>query len=205
MRFLLSLGICLICASVQAQDFRSEIEVHTTYMPDFTVQQASDRNVQAAGLRWMISDHDWSPAEFGLHAHIGYGDVARASIGASIAYLFARPGAQNFKLGVSFSKIDLEDVNQNKNGIGPNVGDVRYIDAGTGIQPYIEWQWDFSRFSSLSVQTGYRIINAEKSVVTAVEPTDDPIVDRRVADRRRTFFYSASGFEIGIGLSVNLY
>jgi hypothetical protein len=49
---------------------------------------------------------------------------------------------------------------------------------------------------------GYRFINGERSVVTAVEEIDDPIVDRRATDRDYNFFYSASGFEIGIGLSI---
>lgn len=150
MRLILVSIICLICASVQAQSIKSKVGIQTIYMPKLKVQEAFEHNVQAVGLRWMISNYDWSPAEFGLHAYLGYGEVARASFGGTLAYLLATLNTQNIKVGVSFSKIDLREVDQNKNGIGPNVGDVRFIDAGNELKPYIEWQWNFSRFSSFS-------------------------------------------------------
>ncbi|HLR24339.1 MAG TPA: hypothetical protein VK112_00635, partial [Fodinibius sp.] len=107
-----------------------------------------------------------------------------------------------FKIGLGLSKIDLEDVDVNKEEFGPHVGDVSFTSWGNEFKPYIEWEWRFSNFSSLFIQAAYRIINGEKSVVTAVEPIDDPIIKNRITGRDESFFYSAAGFDIGAGISI---
>lgn len=64
-----------------------------------------------------------------------------------------------------------------------------------------------TRFVSLFVQVGYRIINGDKLAVTGVEKVYDPKPDfprTMVKDRDWSFFYSASGLEIRFGLSINL-
>ncbi|WP_148899337.1 hypothetical protein [Fodinibius salinus] len=170
-------------------------------MPKLKVQEASERNVQAVGLRWMVSDYDRVPVELGLHLLIGYGKVASGSFGGSLAYILAEPNSLNFKFGVSFSKIDLLDVDAEKKGSGPQVGDVNFTSRGNQFKPFIELDWDFLRFSSIFVRSGYRIINGEKSTITSVEPTNDSSNTVKV-ERDDTFFYSAAGFELGIGINV---
>lgn len=206
MRFLLVLILCLDWTASQAQSLQSKLELHSIYMPQFTVQEASDRNVQAIGLRWMLSDYDRLPLEFGFQAYTGYGEVARASVGLNLAYLLAKRKSHQFKLGLGLSRIDLEDVEVNEEEFGSHVGDVSFTSWGTEFKPYLEWEWAFSSFSSLFVQTGYRVINGEKSVVTSVTNTNDPDLNYNIADEwDESFFYSGSGFEFGLGLSVNLY
>lgn len=202
MRFLFILILCLNAAISQAQSVQSKIELHSIYMPQFTVQEASDSNVQAIGIRWMLSRYDLKPLEFGFHAYTGYGDVARVSFGFNLAYLLAEWKSHDFKTGLSLSKIDLKDVEVNKDEFGAHVGDVSFTDWGTEFKPYFEWEWTFSRFSSLFMQTGYRIINGEKSVITSVEPAEDPQWGHRSAGRDETFFYSAAGVEVGVGINI---
>ena len=100
------------------------------------------------------------------------------------------------------SKIDLDGFDANKSEFGYHVGDVSYADFSQQLKPYLEWEWMFSRFSSLFVQAGYRIINGERSVVTEVEGSG---LNSRVTGRDDNFFYAASGFDFSIGLSINLY
>lgn len=189
--------VLLLMAEASAQHIDTKVQVHTGYMPQFTVREASDRNVKPIGIRLMASNYDRMPVEFGFHAYANYGNVARASFGINFAYLFAERKAHHFKIGMSLSKIDLEDV-INTEDLGPNIGDVHFTSIGNEFKPYMEWEWVFSRFSSLFVQAGYRIINAERSVVLDIEGEG---LEGRVTERNETFFYSASGIEVGVGLS----
>lgn len=202
MRFIIVICLCLAWATSRAQSVDSKVQLHAVYPPQFTVQEASDNNVKALGLRWMLSNYDYAPWEFGFYAYTGYGDVARVSVGFNLAYLLAELQHHDFKIGLGFGKIDLEDVDVNEDEFGPHVGDVSFTSWGNEFKPYIEWEWRFLPFSSLFVQAGYRIVNGEKSVVTSVEPTDDPIVKNRITGRDESFFYSAPGFDIGAGISI---
>ncbi|NGP88294.1 hypothetical protein G3569_07995 [Aliifodinibius halophilus] len=171
-------------------------------MPKLKVQEASEHNVQAVGLRWTISDYDGLPYELGFHFFIGYGRVASGSLGLRLAYIFGEPNTTNVKLGLSFSKIDLNDVDVEKKGFGPHVGDVNFTSRGNVFKPFIEFEWDFLRFSSIFVRSGYRIINGQKSTITSVDPTTDPSSNKTEVERRDTFFFSAAGFEFGAGISL---
>lgn len=199
----------LLLGTAQAQESRIRFGVHSAYMPQFTVQEASDNHVRPLGIRLMVSDYDMAPVEFGLNAYARYGDTARVSFGVSLVYLFAERKAHDFKVGLNMSKVELEDVLiDDVNAIGPQVGDVRFQGFGNEFKPYVEWEWLGTRYASFFVQMGYRIINGEKAVVTSVEEMYDPEFNfprTVVKERDSSFFYSASGFEMGVGLSVHLF
>ncbi|PAU95198.1 hypothetical protein CK503_03085 [Aliifodinibius salipaludis] len=202
MRLLFAISLCFACATSQAQTVDSKVGLQTMYMPQFKVQEASDSNVQAFGIRWMFSDYDALPLDFGFQASTGNGDVAHLSLGFNLAYLLAELSSHDLKLGLGLNKIDLKDYEANKEEFGPHVGDVSFASWGTEFKPYIEWEWMFSRFSSLFLQASYHIINGEKTVVTSVEPIGDPLGRNRVTERDESFFYSASGFDVGVGISI---
>jgi len=207
MRLLFVLSLCFSWATSQAQtadSIDSKVGLQTIYMPQFNVREASGSNIQAYGVRWMLSDYDSFPLEFGFQAYSGFGDVSRISLGFNMAYLLAELQNHDFKIGLGLSRIDLKDVNVNDEDFGPHVGDVRFTVWGTEFKPYVEWEWIFSRFTSLFLKAGYHVINGEKSVVTSVEATGDPIFKNRVSERDWSFFYSASGFDVGIGISIIL-
>jgi hypothetical protein len=203
---LLTIACCsLLLGTTQAQESYVRFGLHSIYLPQFTVQEASDVHVRPLGIRLMLSDYNMAPIEFGFNAYTKYGDTAHVSFGTSLAYLFAERKGHDFKVGINVSKIDLEDIHVNKLQIGPQVGDVRFQGFGNELKPYVEWEWMGTRFASLFVQMGYRIINGEKTVVTSVEKIYDPELDitRTVLKERDwSFFYSASGFEIGVGLTI---
>lgn len=202
MRSLFVLSLCFACATSQAQTVDSKVGLQTMYMPQFKVQEASESNVQALGIRWMLADYDFAPIEFGFHGSARYGDVARISLGFNLAYLLAELRNHDFKIGLGLNRIDLEAYEANKEELGPHAGDVSFTGWGTQFKPYIEWEWTFSPFSSLFLQASYHIINGEKSEVTSVEATGDPIIKNRITGRDESFFYSLSGFDVGIGISV---
>jgi|GEM_PF-1600708 hypothetical protein len=208
-RLLIAICLCLIWSTSRAQtvdsklvDPKFKIGVNTIYMAQFTVREASDRNVRITGVRLSFSDYDAAPWEIGAHVYGGYGDVATASFGVSVAYLITGPKFQ-FKMGLSLSTIFLEDTEVDEDIFDPQVGDVSFSDFSTEIKPYIELEWEFSRYSSLFVNTGYRIINGERAVVTEVEQREGPLVSDRVSARDENVFFSASGIEFGVGLSIN--
>lgn len=211
MKYLLLAITCssLLLGTVQAQESYIRFGLHSAYLPQFTVQEASDDHVRPLGIRLMLSDYDMAPIELGFNAYAKYGDAARASFGVSLAYLFAERKAHDFKIGINVSKIELEDILiDDLSAIGPQVGDIRFQGFGNEFKPYIEWEWMASRFASLFVQMGYRIINGEKTVVTSVEEVYDPELDYPTTvlkERDWSFFYSASGFEVGEGLSIHLF
>ena len=205
MRFLIALSLCFTWMSSQAQtvdSIDSKVGLQTIYIPQFNVQEASGNNIQAYGVRWMLSDYNIMPLEFGFQAYSGFGDVSRISLGFNLAYLLAELQNHDFKIGLGLNRIDLEDVEVNEEEFGRHVGDVTFTVWGTEFKPYIEWEWTFSRFASLFLQASYHVINGEKSVVTSVEATGDPIFRNRVTDRDWSFFYSASGFDVGVGISI---
>ncbi|MDZ7690084.1 MAG: hypothetical protein U5K69_02830 [Balneolaceae bacterium] len=205
MRLLITFFFCITWTTSNAQQVQLNISAHAVSLPTFTVQEASNSNVEAYGVRLMLSDYDLAPFEFGLHAYTGYGEVARASLGVNLAYLLIQPTSDHsIKVGLSLSKIDLEDIEANPDEFGSHIGDLRFTTWANEFKPYVEWKWNFLRFASLFANTGYRVINGEKSVVTAVKQTGDSVWDRRVTDREHTFFYSASGFEFGLGLSIRI-
>jgi hypothetical protein len=205
MRVLFFLSLCFIWTTSQAQTKESidfKVGFQTIYMPQFTVQEASDNDIRAYGFRLMFSDYDVVPFEFGIQAYSGFGDVSRVSLGFNLAYLLAELQNLDFKIGLGLSRIDLEDVDVDKTELSPSVVNVTYTEFGTVFKPYLELEWRFSKFTSLSLQTSYRVINGEKSVVTSVEATGDPNFKNRVTQRDQSFFYSASGFDVGIGISI---
>jgi len=205
MRFLIALSLCFTWMSSQAQtvdSIDSKVGLQTIYIPQFNVQEASGNNIQAYGVRWMLSDYNIMPLEFGFQAYSGFGDVSRISLGFNLAYLLAELQNHDFKIGLGLNRIDLEDVEVNEEEFGRHVGDVTFTVWGTEFKPYMEWEWTFSRFVSLFLQASYHVINGEKSVVTSVEATGDPIFRNRVTDRDWSFFYSASGFDVGVGISI---
>src|SRR5699024_11853419 len=102
MRFVIALCLCLAWTSSHAQSVDSKVQLHAVYLPQFTVQQASDSNVEALGLRWMLSDFDFAAWEFGFHLYIGYGDVATGSVGFNLAYLVVVLQHHDFKSGLGF-------------------------------------------------------------------------------------------------------
>ena len=194
----------LLCTAATSQAQRSllRIGVQSSYLPHFAVREAMDDNVRPIGIRAWISDYDRTRFEFGAHFFTGYGDVALASFGLDLTYLLAERNNHYFKGGLSMGKIDLDRFDANENEFGYHVGDASYADFSQELKPYLEWEWMFSRFSSLFVTAGYRIINGKRSVVTEVEGTG---LDSRITGRDEKFFYAASGFDFGIGLSINLY
>ena len=205
MRFLIALSLCFTWITSQAQtvdSIDSKVGLQTIYIPQFNVQEASGSNIQAYGVRWMLSDNNNTPWELGFQAYSGFGDVSRLSLGLNLAYQFAKLQNHDFKIGLGLNRIDLEDVEANEEEFGRHVGDVTFTVWGTEFKPYIEWEWTFSRFTSLFLQASYHVINGEKSVVTSVEATGDPIFRNRVTDRDWSFFYSASGYDIGVGMSI---
>lgn len=210
MKYLFWIIICFTCLfdTVDAQEVYSKLGIYSGYMPNFTVQEASDSHVQPIGVRLMISDYNMMPFEFGVNASAHYGETARLSFGVNLAYLFAERNSHDFKIGVNLSKIEIEDVLlPDDKIIGPQVGDVRFQGFGNEIKPFIEWEWLGSQFASLFLQVGYRIINGEKTVVTAVEEVNNPKLGfptNKVRERDSSFFYSSSGFEIGFGVSIHL-
>lgn len=194
--------------TAQAQESYVRFGLHSIHLPQFTVQEASDDQVRPLGVRLMVSDYDMAPIEFGINAYAKYGDTARASFGVSLAYLFAERKEHDFRVGLNMSKIEIEDVHVNKLQIGPQVGDVRFQGFANEFKPYIEWEWLGTNFASFFVQMGYRIINGEKTVVSEVEEMYDPELDITrtiLKERDWSFFYSASGFEIGVGLSIHVF
>ena len=198
----------ILSGSTQAQENYVRFGLHSIYMPQFTVQEASDDHVRPLGIRLVLSDYDIALIEFGLNAYAKYGDTARASFGISFTYLFAERNAHDFKVGINLSKIELEDrLVDDLNAIGPQVGDVRFQGFGNEFKPYVEWEWMGTNLVSFFAQIGYRIINGEKTVVTSVEEVYDPELDfptTILKERDWSFFYSASGFEVGIGLSISI-
>lgn len=150
----------------------------------------------------MTADFNIVPVELGAHVYSGFGDVAGFSFGTNLAYIFADLKNHYFKAGLEYSKINLGDVLIDDGGLGPNVGDVRFIGWSTKYKPYLEWEWTFSRFISLYLQASYHFINGDKSVVTEIEATDDSIFKYRVSERDRSSFYSASGYDVGVGISI---
>ncbi|HLR32266.1 MAG TPA: hypothetical protein VK074_07245 [Fodinibius sp.] len=141
MRLLIFVSLCLTWSMCQAQNIHSKVGLQTIYIPQFAVQEASDSNVQAIGLRWILSDYDLMLFEFGFHAYTGYSEVGRASLGFNIAYLFTERKSHDFKIGLSLSKIDLEDVEINEKEFGSHVGDVSFTSWGNEFKPYLEWEW----------------------------------------------------------------
>ena len=172
-------------------------------MPQFNVQETSDSDVRAYGVRWMLSDYNNIPWEIEFQAYSGFGDVSRLTLGLTLAYRFAELQNVDFKVGLGLNRIDLKDYEANEDEFGPHIGDVSFDGWGTGFKPYLELEWTFSWFSSLFMQAGYHIINGEKSEVTAVEPTGNSIVKYRATEWDQSFFYSAAGLDIGIGISIN--
>ena len=199
----------LFSTTTQAQESYVRLGVHSSYMPEFTVQEASDNHVQPFGVRLLLSDYERAPLEVGINAYANYGETARFSFGTSLAYLLAEWTAHDFKVGIGISKIELEDVFLKDVGfIGHQVGDVEFDGFGNEFKPYIEWEWLGTRFVTLFVQAGYRIINGEKTVVTEVEEVFDSQLNYPttvVTDRKSSFFYSGAGFEIGAGISIILF
>jgi len=208
MRLLLILSLCLIWTTSQAQtvdsddSIDSKVGLQSIYLPHFNVQEASASNTQAYGVRWMLSDYKNIPWELGFQVYSGFGDVSRLSLGLKLSYRFAELQNFDFKVGLDLNRIDLKNYKANREELGPQLGDVSFSVWGTGFKPYLEWEWTFSSFSSIFLQAGYHIINGEKSVVTAVEPTGDPIAQYRVTEREESFFYSASGYDLSVGISV---
>lgn len=198
----------LLLGTAHAQESYVRFGGHSAYMPQFSVQETSDGHVRPLGFLLMLSDYDLAPIEIGFNAYAKYRETARASFGVSMAYLFAERNTHDFKVGLNMSKIELEDVHVNKRQIGPQVGNVRFQGFGNEFKPYVEWEWLGTRYASFFVQMGYRIINGEKTVVTNVEEVHDPELDfprTIVKDRDWSFFYSASGFEVGLGLNIHLF
>ena len=205
MRVLFTVALCFAWFTSHAQtsdSIDSKIGLHTVYMPQFNVQETSDSDVRAYGIRWMLSDLDNIPWEIGFQAYSGFGDVSRLTLGFNLAYRFAELQNVDFKVGLGLNRIDLKDYEANVDELGPHIGDVSFDGWGTEFKPYIEWEWTFSHFTSLFLQANYHIINGEKSVVTSVEPTGDPIVKNRISGREESFFYSTSGFGLGAGISI---
>lgn len=206
MRVLFTFALCFAWFTSHAQttDFiDSKIGLHTIYLPQFNVQETSDSDVRAYGVRWMFSDFNNIPWEIGFQAYSGFGDVSRLTLGINLAYRFAELQNVDFKVGLGLNRIDLKDYEANEDELGPQIGDVSFDGWGTEFKPYLELEWTFSRFSSLFMQAGYHIINGEKSEVTAVEPSGNPIVKYRATEWDQSFFYSASGLDIGIGISIS--
>src|SRR5699024_11814175 len=75
MRFVIALCLCLTWATSRAQDVDIRLQFHSAYMPQFTVREASDNNVQPIGIRLTASNYNLAPWEAGIHAYGGYDDV----------------------------------------------------------------------------------------------------------------------------------
>lgn len=84
--------------------------------------------------------HGSIPFEYGLHLHLGFGEVARFSYGANLAYFFVQSQSHDFKIGLSLSRVDLEDVETNEEEFGPHVDDVHFTSWGREFKPYMEWE-----------------------------------------------------------------
>jgi hypothetical protein len=171
------------------------------YLPSFQVNSDIHKGASAQELK--ISATNYS-IEAGLHLSRGYDSSIDFSYGINFATVWTETHHSAFKVGFQFDRFFINDYKRSYEEIGSIIED----DITESFQPYLEWEWFFSRSVSLFTQAGYRIMSSKISRVTDIEYDCHPVTSEKTPITYRTQdtqSYYGSGFELGIGLSVIIY
>ncbi|MCW9707701.1 hypothetical protein [Fodinibius salsisoli] len=201
MRYLFCTIVFCLISGVSFGQYAVTLDTQMNYLPSFQIN--SDIHRGASAQKVSLSATNYS-VEAGLHLSRGYDSSIDFSYGFNAAKVFAETYHSIFKVGFEFDRFFVNDYKRSYEEIGSIIED----DITESFQPYLEWEWAFSRSVSLFTQTGYRIMTSVTRRVTDIKYETNPVTGEKTPVNHRTketqSFYG-SGFELGIGLSVIIY
>ncbi|MEX0662800.1 MAG: hypothetical protein WD381_06625 [Balneolaceae bacterium] len=176
-----------------------KIGVQKNLAPSFKINDSTYQNADAQGVRLSMYNFEEIPVAVEFYFSKGYDSSIDFAYGTNLSYIFFSDTAHWLKLGFSGGRFKMGDFER-----GNTVGSIREDEFHENLMPFVEWDWRFSEYVNVFVQTGYRFLRSETETVTEIVDryeNGDPRQIRVSSDRR----IYGSGFEFGLGLEIKLY
>lgn len=201
-QFLLICALFLTASTSSAQDQQKYIlkaGAQQNIAPVFKLNDDTFRQAASKGIRLSLYNFETVPVAVEFYGARGYDSSVDYAYGTNLSYIFFSNAPHWLKAGVSGGRIKMGTYQR-----GEAVGSVREDEFHEMVKPFVEWNWNFSPYLSLFVQSGYRFLRSETETVTGIVDryeNGDPKTLRVTADQK----LYGSGFEFGIGLDIKLH
>lgn len=201
MKYFFSIILFCLFANATFGQCSGKISVQANSLPSFRINSATHEGGSSQGILLSVSYHG---TDLGLRLFRGYDNSIDFSYGVSAGLTFAEAYHHKFKGGMHLDRIYVNDYKRNYDEIGGIIED----DMTESFQPYLEWEWAFSKPVSFFTQIGYRLMRSETSRVTDIKYYTHPVTGEKDPFAYKTDYsqsYYGAGFEVGIGLSMIIY
>ncbi|MCW9707700.1 hypothetical protein [Fodinibius salsisoli] len=201
MRLLLSCATLILFASnLYAQEHEGIlVSFQQKRAPNFELYNQSHSSITPWELEISAYGLEETPFELGAYLSDGYDSSITIAYGLNFAYLYPINDVQLLKAGLNAGRFKMKSFKDTV-----ELGALLEDEYHESFKPFLEWQWDFTRYFSLFAQAGYRFIRTETGVVEKILSRYENGSIRSYRVDRDYDFYS-SGFEFGAGISIRIH
>ncbi|HLR26164.1 MAG TPA: hypothetical protein VK112_09880 [Fodinibius sp.] len=203
MRLLISCAVVILFVSnLYAQKHEGILVSFQQKMaPSFELYNQSHKSLTPWEVEISAYDLGEMPLEFGAYLSGGYASFIEITYGLNLGYLYSINDTHLLKGGLNIGRFKMEE-DTFKDTV--ELGAVLEDEYHESFKPFLEWQWDFTRYFSLFSQAGYRFFRTQTETVKKILSRYENGLVRSYRVDRDTDFYG-SGFEFGAGISVRIH
>ncbi|MEL7832424.1 hypothetical protein [Fodinibius sp. Rm-B-1B1-1] len=199
---ILLMSFTCVQAQVVEDDMIPSVSVglHLNSHYNFQLNSVSQEYAQSQGISLSIYDYDQYPVGIDFILFRGFHSSVDFLFGANISWAFIHNNQFRMKGGIGLNRFAINDYKREYEIVGGKIED-RFPDS---FKPYLELEWRFTRLVSLRATTGYRLSNGDFGTVTEIVdryPNGNP---SRV-NVSNDFRWYGSGWEVGIGMDIQIY
>ncbi|NGP88293.1 hypothetical protein [Fodinibius halophilus] len=196
---IISIALILVAPNLHAQEHKgSLLSFQQKTTPNFELYGQHHTGLSPWELEASAYNSEISPIEAGAYLSSGYPSYIAISYGLNLAYLYPINSSQLLKAGINVGRFKMNSFDDTV-----EVGAVLEDEFHESFKPFVEWQWNFSKYISLFAQAGYRFLRTETETVKKILSRYENGLVKSYRVSHNTDFYG-SGFELGVGVSLRL-
>lgn len=197
--FLISI-FCFTAGQLYGQNsYILKVGAQKNIVPSFKINNSTYQNADAQGVRLSLYNFEEIPVAVEFYFSKGFDSSIDFAYGTNLSYIFFSDLDHWLKLGFSGGRFKMGEFER-----GNIVGSIREDEFHENLMPFVEWDWQFSEYINVFVQTGYRFLRSETETVTEIVDRYENGEPRQIRVSSESKIYG-SGFEFGLGLEINLY
>ncbi|WP_138430506.1 hypothetical protein [Fodinibius saliphilus] len=197
---IISITLIIVAPHIYAQEHKGFLlSFQQKVTPNFELYDQHHTGLSPWELEVSVYNSEITPIEAGAYLSRGYSSYIAILYGLNLAYLYPINSSQLLEAGINVGRFKMNSFDDTV-----EVGAVLEDEFHESFKPFVEWQWNFSKYISLFAQAGYRFLRTETKTVTEIRSRYENGSVKSYRASHNTKFYG-SGFELGIGMSLKLY
>jgi len=192
--------LCIAVGQLYGQEaYILKIGAQKKISPNFKFNDETFEHTNAEGIHLALYNFEYVPVSVEFYFSKGYDSSIDFSYGTRLSYVFFSESCHWLKAGFSGGRFKMGDPER-----GREVGEIREDEFHENFKPFVEWNWNFSKYISLFANTGYRFLRSNTGTVKEVNERYENGDPKRIRVSNDGGVYG-SGFEFGIGFDITLH